>query len=235
MLLSLVVVTLAVMAVLSSKDGDQRDDNELFAAYTEGDAAAFSVLFARYEGRITNFIYRFVGDRERAYELAQDTFMRVIRNAGSWEPQARFSTWIFTIARNLCRDEARRARHRQSESLDKARFRDDPQGEQAVNTVVDTRHRGASAEQLRDEFAARLQLLLTDLPPEQREVFLLRHQQGLRFHEIADVQEVTENTAKSRMRYALKALREGLADYEGFSFDADELGEIGDLDAPRHV
>lgn len=198
------------------------EDAKLFAKFQKGDHHAFEQLLKRHERGVVSFIYRQVGDRARAQELGQETFLRVIRNAEGWTPQARFRTWLFTIARNLCIDEARRARHRHSDSLDEAVYEDD-NATTAVDRVQDVEALSPAQAPVRTEFRNKVQALLQALPEEQREVFCLRHFEGMRFTEIAKLQEISENTVKSRMRYALSSLREALQDYEGFSFDEEDL------------
>lgn len=226
-----VLVTFCLLAaVLIHASTDE--DNQLFKAYKNGDHHAFEQLLKRYERGVVSFIYRHVRDYERAQELTQETFMRVIRNADSWTPDARFRTWLFTIARNLCVDEARRMRHRQSDSLDDNIY-DDSDNLTGVDLIQDVDAASPAQEPVRGEFREKLLQALQTLAEEQREVFLLRHFEGMRFTEIAKQQGISENTVKSRMRYALQSLRSILADYEGFSFDRE------DYDAPtdqrRHV
>ena len=135
--------------------------------------------------------------------------MRVVRGAAGWEERARFRTWLYAMARNLAVDEARRAAFRRTGSLEEA-----PGEVAAEDPAPDA---AAEAALLRPH----LEAALASLPPEQREVFLLREQAGLRFAEIAAVTGAQENTVKSRMRYALEGLRARLR----------ELG-VGPGDAP---
>src|SRR3954467_3952119 len=93
-------------------------DEELLAAYQQGDAEAFEALLRRHRAPLFTFLVRMLGDRERAEDLAQEAFLRVIKGAQEWEQRARFQTWLFTIARNLCVDAARRDRFRRTDSLD---------------------------------------------------------------------------------------------------------------------
>jgi RNA polymerase sigma-70 factor (ECF subfamily) len=148
-----------------------------------------------------------LGDREKAEDLAQETFLRIVKGAQAWERRARFQTWLFTIARNLCVDHARRDRFRRADSLDA----EGPDGEPSKVESVPGREidpgRGAESARLRPL----LQKALLGLPAEQREVFVLREQAGLPFREIAEMTGANENTVKSRMRYALEGLRKALA------------------------
>lgn len=229
----LVTLCLLAFAAVRATTGDE--DLVLFEQYRQGDASAFNQLMRRHQRGVVSFIYRQTGDVERARELAQDVFLRVIRNASTWTPNARFTTWLYTIARNICVDEARRARHRQSSSLDEALHDDDDQGASRVERIVDVDADSPPMVPVRDEFRARLQGLLEQLPDEQREVFCLRHFEDLRFTEIAEIQQVSENTVKSRMRYALQSLRAALSDYDGFSFDGAEGADTQRHTQARHV
>jgi len=185
----------------------ERTDEELLAAYQQGDPGAFEVLLGRHRAPLFTFLLRMLGNRERAEDLAQETFLRIVKGAQAWEHRARFQTWLFTIARNLCVDQARRDRFRRADSLDA----EGPDGEQAMVDSVPGREidpgRGAESALLRPV----LQQALLSLPAEQREVFVLREQAGVPFKEIAVMVGVNENTVKSRMRYALEGLRKALA------------------------
>jgi RNA polymerase sigma-70 factor (ECF subfamily) len=93
-------------------------DETLMAAYQKGDVAAFAQLVARHEKPLWNFLRRFVSQPAVAEDLLQEAFLRVVRSAGEWQPSAKFSTWLYTIARNLCTDAARRDTLRRTSSLD---------------------------------------------------------------------------------------------------------------------
>jgi len=185
----------------------ERTDEELLAAYQQGDPEAFEDLLRRYRAPLFTFLLRMLGDRARAEDLAQETFLRIVKGAQAWEHRARFQTWLFTIARNLCVDQSRRDRFRRADSLDA----EGPDGEPAMVDAVPGREidpgRGAESIRLRPV----LTKALLSLPPEQREVFVLREQAGVPFREIAEMVGVNENTVKSRMRYALEGLRKALA------------------------
>jgi RNA polymerase sigma-70 factor (ECF subfamily) len=184
----------------------ERTDEELLAAYQQGDPGAFESLLRRHRAPLFTFLLRMLGDRERAEDLAQETFLRIVKGAQAWEHRARFQTWLFTIARNLCVDQSRRDRFRRAESIDA----EGPDGEPSMVESVPGREidpaRGAESARMRPL----LQQALLGLPAEQREVFVLREQAGLPFREIAELAGVNENTVKSRMRYALEGLRKAL-------------------------
>src|SRR6267143_1593172 len=94
----------------------ERTDEELLAAYQQGDPRSFEDLLRRHRAPLFTFLLRMLGDRERAEDLAQETFLRIVKGAQAWEHRARFQTWLFTIARNLCVDQSRRDRFRRADS-----------------------------------------------------------------------------------------------------------------------
>jgi RNA polymerase sigma-70 factor (ECF subfamily) len=183
-------------------------DERLMLRFQKGEVRAFEELVRRHRTPVFSFLLRLTGDRGRAEDLCQETFLRVVRAAEEWQPRALFRTWLFAVARNQAQDEARRKAFRRTE----------PQAEPAGGA--------ASGDPGPEEAAAgallrpKLEAALASLPEEQREVFVLREHAGLRFPEIAEVTGVPENTVKSRMRYALEALRERLLEL-GVSPDAD--------------
>jgi RNA polymerase sigma-70 factor (ECF subfamily) len=176
------------------------------ARFQVGDARAFEVLVRRHRTPVFSFLVRLVGERTRAEDLLQETFLRVVRAAPGWEERARFSTWLYGIARNLAIDESRRAAFRRAEPLDRPAPGEDPPIARVASDDPPP-DRAAESALLRP----RLEAALASLPAEQREVFLLREQAGLPFREIAEVTGTPENTVKSRMRYALEGLRAALA------------------------
>jgi len=222
-----------VLAFFSrKKDGTDRPlnelaDEELMTRYAEGEAAAFEILLQRHERAVFNFIARFVGDRTAAEDLVQEVFLRVIRTAGRYKQKAKFTTWLFTIARNISIDKTRQRARRPEVSLDRSLGGDaDGNSETFLDRLADEDKPDSAGESIRGEFRKKLQTALDELPEEQRTVFTMREFAGLKFREIADALGVSENTVKSRMRYALQALRGHLADYRDYSFDREEA--IGD-------
>jgi RNA polymerase sigma-70 factor, ECF subfamily len=187
-------------------------DEVLMLAYQRGDVRAFEILLTRHRRPVFNFILRYVGLRETAEDLLQETFLRVIKGAETYQRQAKFTTWLYTIARNLCVDQSRRAKHRKAQSLDA------PLNSSAdAGTLLDVLPAGGIAsdrQTVNKELLVRMEAAISRLVEEQREVFLMREFLDMPFKEIAEVVGVPENTVKSRMRYALEKLRLELDEYK---------------------
>lgn len=185
-------------------------DGALLAAYRDGDVDAFEVLLGRYRGPLFNFVLRSVRDRGRAEELYQDVWMKVIERCDDFRGDAKFSTWLYAIARNVCIDHQRKMKFRAHASLESTQpGKNQALGERQGNPGPSTEQLAAGG-LLKERIAAAVEAL----PEEQREVFLLRQLQGMAFNEIAGVVGAPANTVKSRMRYALERLREALRDLE---------------------
>ena len=187
-------------------------------AYQQGDLDAFTELVARHEKPLWGFLRRLVGDDASAQDLLQETFLRVVKNRTQWRPDAKFSTWLYTIAHNLCIDHARRGKHRRALSLDTHQRPRDSEPDAKLHDALSGRDHGAESQAMDRELLARVDAALAALPEAQREVFLMREVLGLPFAEIARAVVSSEATVKSRMRYALEALRAALA-------PVDEPGE----------
>lgn len=198
------------MSALSS----EATDEELLARYVKGDVRAFESLLARHRGAIYAFLLRSVRDGAVAEDLFQETFLRVVQRADQFNGQSRFTTWLYTIARNLTVDHARRMRHRRHASLDAPKS-GDPEGRPLAEATAGTA-RTADREAIEAQARATFEVALEALPEEQREVFLLRQVDGLAFGDIGAILGIPENTAKSRMRYALERLQQALADYRDY-------------------
>jgi RNA polymerase sigma-70 factor (ECF subfamily) len=195
-------------------DGDSSDE-QLLAAYRGGDVRAFEILLARYEKPIWSFLRRFVRDAEAAEDLLQEVFLRVVRDAQesgpAWKGEAKLSTWLYTIARNLCIDRARRTAVRGSASIDGSTGTDE-ENTATLHERIAAPGPSTDAVVAGREAARRIDRAVAELPEDQREVFLMREVMELPFAEIASLVGVSEPTVKSRMRYALEKLRAALAD-----------------------
>jgi RNA polymerase sigma-70 factor, ECF subfamily len=186
-------------------------DESLMLRYRDGDVRAFELLVTRHRKPLFNFILRFVRDPAQAEDVTQETFLRLVKGADAYERQAKFTTWLYTIARNLCVDASRRAKHRKVASLDAPVGDDD--GSATLLDFVPDQGAGVDRQAQSRELAIRMRAAIESLPDEQREIFLLREVADLQFNEIAAVVGCPENTVKSRMRYALEKLREALEEY----------------------
>ncbi len=206
-------------------------DEQLLAAYRAGDAAAFEKLLARYEKPVWTYLRRFVRQDQAAEDLLQEVFLRVVRDAQDagapgWKGQARFATWLYTIARNLCVDRSRREAIRAAASMDAGDGGDEAPA--SLHDRLAAPDRAPDALLADRQAAARIDRAIAALPDEQREVFLMREVMELPFAEIAVVVGASEPTVKSRMRYALEKLRGALADLAGDgSAGAAESGGAG--------
>ena len=192
-------------------------DEVLLQKYQQGDRAAFGELLQRHRRPVFNFILRYLGDRNQAEDLLQEVFLRIVQGAGDFKGESKFTTWLYTIARNLCIDTARKMVFRRHASLDApTRASDDGDGPSLMDRIPNTGamvDREAIGRELQPQLARAVEALVH----EQREVFVMREYLALPFKEIADIVGVPENTVKSRMRYALEKLRESLAEYEDYA------------------
>jgi RNA polymerase sigma-70 factor (ECF subfamily) len=193
---------------------ETRTDEQLMMAFRHGEAAAFAVLVSRHKRSLYNFLLRSVHNRSRAEEMLQEVFLRVVRAKDRYETSAKFTTWIFTIARNLCVDESRRQKFRRTVPLEaKPRGGSDDAGlsimERTAAPMVGL-DAGSEAPKIRERISAAIE----KLPDDQRQVFMMRQFGGLSFKQIGEAVDAPENTVKSRMRYALEKLRSELADID---------------------
>jgi len=186
-------------------------DEELVVSLREGDTAGLGVLVARWERPLYRFVYRMIPSREEAQDVCQETFLRVLRRADRFHESGRFSTWMYQIALNLCRDHRRRRRRWGGLVLDGAL--DDERAPQVAD-ALDARDRPEVAAE-RHEAQRHVQRALERIPAEQREVLVLKEFEGLKFREIAEILGCPESTVKSRMYYGLRGLKAALA-REGF-------------------
>lgn len=187
-------------------------DEDLMVQYQQGEVRAFEILLTRHKKPVFNFILRYVGDRETAEDLLQETFMRVIKGADAYKRQAKFTTWLYTIARNLCVDQTRRRKHRRHASLDAPMSTSEESG--TLLDVIPGSEMASDRKTVNKELHETMQRAIGSLSEEQREVFLMREFLDMPFKQIADVVGVPENTVKSRMRYALEKLRLELDEYK---------------------
>lgn len=189
-------------------------DEALLAATRAGDLEAFETLVKRYQPRIVHFLHRLVGDYARAEELAQETFLRVFRAADQYSEEWRFSTWIYTIARNLAKNELRwKSRHPEEPAADLA-----DEGSGGVLRVLATgRDAGRPDEPLaREELERALTAALAVLPEKHRVVLLLAEVESWSYDEIGRLMGRPRGTIKSWIYRAKRVLIKELKDREVF-------------------
>lgn len=172
------------------------NDESLMLAYCAGDAAAFEHLYARHKGGVYRYLKRQCGNESTAEELFQDVWLNIIRARQRYEASARFTTWLYHIAHNRLIDHYRR-NSRLPASYD----------DEAADEIEDHCQLDAVAEINRARQAEKLLDCIGQLPEAQRESFLLKEEAGLSLLEIAEVTASGRETIKSRLRYALTALR----------------------------
>jgi RNA polymerase sigma-70 factor, ECF subfamily len=194
----------------------ETSDEGLMIRFQSGDRSAFASLVRRHQGALFNFALRHLRSSPAAEEVVQDAFLRVVQNATEFKHEARFSTWLYTIARNLCIDHMRKSALRRHPSLDEPQRAQEGEGRSLGEQTAD---KNANVERaaVSVEMRGRVMAAIEALPDEQREVFLMREVSNLPFKEIAEIVGVPENTVKSRMRYALERLQAALSEYEEYA------------------
>lgn len=177
----------------------------LIAQAREGDTAAQGKLVQAWYKRIYNFTFKFFYDHDMAMEVSQKTFIAMHRNLGALNDTARFKSWLYTIAVNCCREELRKKKNNRAVSLHDFR---PGEAEESYRWEVSA-ERNENPENLlrQSELADLLQTCLMQLSEEQREVVIMKEYEGLKFREIAEALQISENTVKSRMYYGLEALK----------------------------
>ncbi|MEZ6188889.1 MAG: sigma-70 family RNA polymerase sigma factor [Planctomycetota bacterium] len=175
------------------------EDAALLRRFLGGEAVAMDALVERYHQPIYSFVLHYLGDPDAARDVTQEAWLKVLRGARGFRGRSKVRTWLFSIARNACLDHVR-TRGRREARVET----DDSLGDVPTDgpSIVDRLARA--------ELSRRVERALRTLPPEQREVFLLREHGELTFNQIADALDVPRDTVKSRMRYALQRLHKAL-------------------------
>ena len=185
-------------------------DAALMLRVKQGDAAAFTQLVEKYKQPIVNLDWRTVRDETEAEDIAQNVFVQAWKSAPRYQATAKFSTWLFTIARNLCLNEFRRRSRHPAESLDQMR---DDSDDQPLFQVVDKRIRGAQGELLQGELEHKVDAAIDELPENQRIALALCRQEELSYEEIAEVLGCSLSATKSLIHRARETLKARLKPY----------------------
>lgn len=182
------------------------DDAALMRAVQADDRRALRILVERWERPLVAFLYRYTQEYETARDLAQETFLRLYRSRERYDPQRRFSTWLFAIASNLCRTHTRWARRHPTTPLVATATDSDP-----ANLLEDDSVLLPSAQVEEDESTAALRAAILRLPHPYRVAVLLHYYEALSYSEIAKVLGCTERGVETRLYRARKRLGETLA------------------------
>jgi RNA polymerase sigma-70 factor (ECF subfamily) len=181
----------------------ESSDEELMLLYRDGEAGAFDALYARHKGGVYRYLLRQCREAAAAEELFQDVWMNLVRARAGYTVQAKFTTYLYRLAHNRLIDHYRKHSHVAVVSFEDV-------GEEAVSEVPDERERPAGDTLDAKRQAARLVELIAGLPEAQREAFLLQQEGGMSVEDIAQATGVSRETAKSRLRYAMVKLRQGM-------------------------
>jgi RNA polymerase sigma-70 factor (ECF subfamily) len=187
--------------------GADSSDEELMLLYRDGEAGAFDVLYARHKGGLYRYLLRQCRDAAVAEELFQDVWMNLIRARAAYTVQAKFTTYLYRLAYNRLIDHYR---SRNAQAVTSSFEQGD--GE-ALEEVADEREPAPDAALDARRQAQQLLALISELPEAQRAAFLMQQEGGMSVEEIAQATGVTRETAKSRLRYAMAKLRQGMREW----------------------
>jgi RNA polymerase sigma-70 factor, ECF subfamily len=178
----------------------------LMARIAKGDDDAFEILVNRHQTSVLNLIYRFIGDRTQARDLAQEVFIRVWQAAKSYKPEAKFTTWIYRIATNLCLNELKSAHHKKWFQF----FRSDANDEIRAEEAVPDRSPSPEDILLTRERSRRITDVLLSLPENQRMALILKRYDEISYEEIARVMGCSVSAVESLLDRAKRNLQEKL-------------------------
>ncbi len=175
-------------------------DQQLINLYLKGDDKAFETLLVRHKNKIYTSIYLFVKDHDQANDIFQEVFIKIIDTLrkGKYNHEGKFLQWAMRIAYNMCVDQFRRGRRRTKVSATETFD---------IFDVIESPEPNQEHIMIQDQTHSKVKELVDALPPEQREVVILRHYADMSFKEIAALTQVSINTALGRMRYALINMR----------------------------
>lgn len=184
------------------------NDTELIERFQQGDTAAFDTLFTRYQKRTYRLVQRFISNREDALDLTQDAFIRAYQGLGDFKSQCQFYSWLYRITVNLCIDFLRKKAR--SEVL---LYDSDESGELPMANIPDPRSESPAKAVENKELRTHIRKAVRRLPPKQRQIFILRHWDGLSLKDIAAVVGRSDGTVKAHLLHAHRNLRKHLRPY----------------------
>jgi len=182
-------------------------DTQLITHILNGERSGFNALVWRWEKPLYNFILRYLGSKELSREVTQKVFIRVYKNLAKLRDPAKFSSWIYQIAANLCRDEIKKMNRRDFISLDLIQQNNENEGHRLPQELQESSDVSPETKLNQKQIGSIVQKALQQLPEEQRVVIIMKEYQGLKFREIAEALNQPLNTIKSRMYYGLNGLR----------------------------
>ena len=182
-------------------------DEELLAAIRAGDTDSLGTLVLRWQEPLFRFVYRMLPRTEDARDICQETFLRVLKKANRFREGSRFSTWMYQIALNLCRDKLRKRKRWRLVMSEGSEFDERVASGTLGSRAEDDPSLAIESSENRSAVLRALQ----EIPDEQREVLVLKEFEGLKFREIAELLECPESTVKSRMYYGLNGMRAALS------------------------
>ncbi|MEW6746305.1 MAG: sigma-70 family RNA polymerase sigma factor [Planctomycetota bacterium] len=185
------------------------DGTRLMIALRGGDDAAFGELVDRYQGRVLGVLQRSVGRRDLAEDLCQEVFLRVYRARSTYEPRARFATWLFRIVHNLAINHAEHARRRETVSADSQ----GDEGGGQVKEIIDSAAPSPPEVLERDELRAKVREAVMALSPHQRMATIYSKYHGMSYEEVAEIMEMRVEAVKSLLFRARERIRERLLPY----------------------
>lgn len=177
-------------------------DEELMQRVTRGDKRAFDAVYTRYSGALMRYFHRMLWrDREKAEDFVQDFFMKIVKQPEAFDAKRKFTTWMYSVANNMCKNEYRRMEIRK------------PTEFESVSGILTSDQPDAGKRLDRKLFMNSLSVELEKMEETHRSVFVLRFEENLSLKEIADVLGISEGTVKSRLFYTLRKLADKLRVY----------------------
>lgn len=190
--------------------GERDPDAALMLLVKQGDSDAFSQLVEKYKKPVMNLVYRMIRDLVEAEDIAQNVFVQVYKSAERYQVSSKFSTWLFTIARNLCLNEIRRRTRHPADSMDASH---PDQEDQPLQQYEDKKAVSAPDRLLQGELEAKIEQAVAELPENQRLAILMCRQDELSYEEIAQVLGCSLSATKSLIHRGRETLKQKLKPY----------------------